>query len=152
MQGRARSGGGRAALTFLLAGVCLATALFASAATAAGAKLVAVPAQPAPGLELRDTRGRLHRLADYRGKVVLVNFWASWCEPCREEMPSMQALEQRLQARYAAQFVVLAVNYGETEARIEEFHGRLRYRVRGEIDWTDKSVEALVERLLQQGE
>ena len=71
-----------------------------------------------PALELRDVEGRLHRLADYRGKVVLVNFWATWCEPCREEMPSMN----RLRASLAGQpFAVLAVNLAESDARIRRF-------------------------------
>ena len=64
----------------------------------------------APALELEDADGKMHRLSDYRGKVVLVNFWATWCEPCREEMPSMEALRSSLQSR---PFVVLAVNVGE---------------------------------------
>ena len=64
-------------------------------------------AQP---LELADLEGRTHRLADYRGKVVLVNFWATWCAPCREEMPSLERLRQALAGR---PFVVLAVNVGE---------------------------------------
>jgi peroxiredoxin len=64
----------------------------------------------APGLELEDLEGKVHRLSDYRGKVVLLNFWATWCEPCREEMPSMEALRSRMQGK---PFVVLAVNVGE---------------------------------------
>jgi thiol-disulfide isomerase/thioredoxin len=64
---------------------------------------------PAP-LELSDAEGTAHRLADYRGKVVLVNFWATWCVPCREEMPSIEALRQAMEGK---PFVVLAVNVGE---------------------------------------
>jgi peroxiredoxin len=64
----------------------------------------------APALELEDLQGRVHRLSDYRGKVVLVNFWATWCAPCREEMPSMERLRSSLQGR---PFEVLAVNVGE---------------------------------------
>jgi len=72
----------------------------------------------APMLALQDLEGRAHRLEDYRGKVVLVNFWATWCEPCREEMPSMN----RLRAALAGQpFAVLAVNIGESDARIRRF-------------------------------
>jgi thiol-disulfide isomerase/thioredoxin len=67
----------------------------------------AMSAQP---LELADLEGRTHRIADYRGKVVLVNFWATWCAPCREEMPSLERLRQALAGR---PFVVLAVNVGE---------------------------------------
>jgi thiol-disulfide isomerase/thioredoxin len=71
-----------------------------------------------PSLSLKDTAGKLHDLAAYRGKVVLVNFWATWCEPCREEMPSMQALRQRLAGR---PFEVLAVNLMESEEKIAAF-------------------------------
>ena len=71
-----------------------------------------------PPLALQDLAGKPHRIEDYRGKVVLVNFWATWCEPCREEMPSMN----RLRASLAGQpFAVLAVNLAESEARIRRF-------------------------------
>lgn len=73
---------------------------------------------PTPELALEDMKGRLHRLADYRGKVVLVNFWATWCEPCRDEMPSIE----RLRASLAGEpFEVLAVNVAEPRSRIEHF-------------------------------
>jgi peroxiredoxin len=64
-----------------------------------------------PPLELADLDGKTHRLADYRGKAVLLNFWATWCAPCREEMPSIERLRAQLAGR---PFVVLAVNVGES--------------------------------------
>jgi len=62
---------------------------------------------PAPDFALRDLSGRSHRLSAYRGKIVFLNFWATWCPPCREEMPSMERLHRRLGA---SDFVLLAVN------------------------------------------
>ncbi len=71
-----------------------------------------------PPLVLQDLSGRQVRLDAYRGTVVLVNFWATWCEPCREEMPSIG----RLKASFAGKpFEVLAVNLGEPETRIRAF-------------------------------
>lgn len=46
----------------------------------------------APGFELQDTEGKIWKLSDLKGQVVFLNFWATWCPPCREEMPSMQEL------------------------------------------------------------
>ena len=71
-----------------------------------------------PPLALEDLAGRTHSLADYRGSVVLVNFWATWCEPCRAEMPSLDRLRRSLQGR---RFEVLAVNLAEPLSRIEKY-------------------------------
>ena len=62
-----------------------------------------------PTLQLADANGAMHDLAEYRGKVVLVNFWATWCEPCREELPTIERL-RRMMADKA--FVILAVQMG----------------------------------------
>ena len=70
-----------------------------------------------PPLALRDLDGKEHKLADYKGKVVVLNFWATWCDPCREEMPAMQ----RLQDKLAGKLVILAVDYGEGPPRISDF-------------------------------
>jgi peroxiredoxin len=75
-----------------------------------------------PALELADTEGKLHRLSDYRGSAVLVNFWATWCAPCLEEMPSIEALRTALQGK---PFVVLAVNVGESARVAREFAGTM---------------------------
>ena len=63
--------------------------------------------KPAPGFALRDLEGHRVSLADYRGKAVLINFWATWCAPCQVEMPWFIALQQK----YAAQgFTVLGID------------------------------------------
>jgi len=75
-----------------------------------------------PPLLLRDIDGKSHNLADYRGQVVLVNFWATWCEPCRDEMPAIQRLSNKLAGK---PFVVLAVNLDEPESRIRNFLSKM---------------------------
>lgn len=71
-----------------------------------------------PPLALKDLTGATRTLADWRGKVLIVNFWATWCEPCIEEMPSLQ----RLGLRHASEGLdVLGVNLAEGEARIQAF-------------------------------
>jgi peroxiredoxin len=61
----------------------------------------------AQDFQLSTLRGDYVKLSDYRGKVVFLNIWATWCPPCREEMPSMEALYRRLKGR---QFEMLAVS------------------------------------------
>jgi len=70
---------------------------------------------PAPDFALNDLGGRSHRLSAYRGKIVFLNFWATWCPPCREEMPSMERLYRRLGH---GDFAMLAVNEDEDGAPV----------------------------------
>ena len=53
--------------------------------------------KPAPDFALSDLNDKPHRLSDFRGKVVFLNFWATWCKPCREEMPSMEILNKNFE-------------------------------------------------------
>ncbi len=68
-----------------------------------------VPIQGTPAVEfqLLDLNGSSHSLSQYRGKIVLLNFWATWCKPCTKEMPAMQAAYDRLKDQG---LVVLAIN------------------------------------------
>jgi len=98
--------------------VRLVAALLFFWCTAAAAELPSWSGGPTPALRLQDLEGKVHSLADYRGKVVLINFWATWCAPCRYEMPSIEKLRDSLKGR---PFAVLAVNLGEPEPRIRAF-------------------------------
>jgi len=100
----------------LLAAVLLCAAAVAHAAPQADLK--AWTGGPAPALSLKDLEGTAQALQAYRGKVVVLNFWATWCEPCRDEMPSFNKLRQSFAGKPV---VVLAVNVGEGEGRIAEF-------------------------------
>lgn len=77
----------------------------------------------APDFSLPAPDGRRWGLAEQRGRVVLVSFWASWCPPCVAELPGMQRLAQRLGGE---SFAVLAVNVGESAFRIEQFRRLVR--------------------------
>jgi peroxiredoxin len=90
--------------------------LVAGSPTLAGQSLTPLPgAVPAPDFALPDTEGRLHRLSDYRGKTVIINFLATWCPPCREEIPSMNRAWQQLRQE---DVVMLGINMGEDEDTI----------------------------------
>ncbi len=67
---------------------------------------------------IEDLDGKMQRLSDYRGKVVLVNFWATWCPPCRKELPSMQRLWVKLRDE---PFALHAIDTGETVEDILPF-------------------------------
>jgi peroxiredoxin len=71
----------------------------------------------AEDFRLVDLDGKQQSLSQYRGKVVLVNFWATWCKPCTTEMPAMQATYDKLREKG---FVVLAVNELEDEVKVRE--------------------------------
>jgi peroxiredoxin len=79
--------------------------------------------QPAPPFVLADPSGRTVALEDLRGQVVLVNFWASWCGPCRAEMPLLDQAAQKYQAQG---FQVLAVNVEEDASTVRRFGEELK--------------------------
>lgn len=75
----------------------------------------------APDFALSDLNGVRHQLSMYRGKVVFLNIWATWCPPCREEMPSMQRLWERFRGK---DFVMLAVSEDAGGATVVERFAR----------------------------
>jgi cytochrome c biogenesis protein CcmG, thiol:disulfide interchange protein DsbE len=101
-------------------GTAVAFALAAGVAQAAEVAKTLSPAKisRAPDLSVRDSKGDVRRLEEYRGQTVVLNFWATWCEPCLAEMPSLEDLERRLSGK---PFKVLAVNFAESEERVKAF-------------------------------
>ena len=136
---------------------------------------------PLSSLGLLDTTGKTWQWPDLQGRAVLLNFWASWCEPCRAEMPTLQ---QVADLYGPDKLLVLAVNFKESAARSLQFakttgislpvlldsagraagqwgvkvfpttlmldnRSRARYRVKGEVDWTNSAPGRLIESLFK---
>jgi peroxiredoxin len=80
------------------------------------AKLLALEDVAAPEFETRDIHGKTHRLSDHRGKVVLVNIWATWCPPCRKEMPD---LDELYKSRADRGFIVFGFSTEDAELQRE---------------------------------
>ncbi len=74
--------------------------------------------KPAPGFQLPNLDGQSVSLSDFRGKPVLINFWATWCPPCRIEMPYIQQVYDEWSDKG---LVILAINMGESSSEVSEF-------------------------------
>ncbi|HXU41434.1 MAG TPA: TlpA disulfide reductase family protein [Burkholderiales bacterium] len=98
-----------------------------------------------PALELSTLDGQAQRLEDYRGRVLLVNFWATWCAPCLEEMPSIERLRRSLDAR---RFAVLAVNVGEGPRAAGDFAKKMDLGFNFLLDRDMKTSKAWGARVL----
>lgn len=72
----------------------------------------------APDFELTDLEGNSHRLSDYRGQGVFLNFWGTWCEPCKNEMPAMERQYQQFKDKGVQ---VLAVNIAQSNFEVQKF-------------------------------
>lgn len=106
--------------------ICCALWLGLSTPARAGEGLTPLPDRPAaPEFALEDLQGQIYRLSDYRGRVVVVNFWATWCPPCRAEMPSLQRAWEQTQAEG---IVWLAVDVAKAEEQVFAFSGQHSYR------------------------
>ncbi len=89
-----------------------------------GDQPIAVPEvnSPAPDFQLQSLSGEALRLSDFRGRPVMINFWATWCGPCQLEMP----LIQKYYEKHSPDLVVLAVNNDEPRASVQEFVDKMK--------------------------
>jgi len=97
----------RRRLTVILGGLAILVFAFGMVWLQSSKYEPLVVGMTAPNFSLPDLQGKTQRLTDYRGKVVFLNFWATWCKPCKEEMPSMQVLWDNLKNQ---DFMMLAVS------------------------------------------
>jgi peroxiredoxin len=104
-------------ISFLILTFCLALLVISC-----GQAPVATVGQPAPDFDTIDLDGKIWTLSKLRGQVVFVNFWATWCPPCREEMPSMERLNAKMPAD---KFEMLAIYNNDTPAKVKDFVTRL---------------------------
>jgi len=74
-------------------------------------------------IQLKDVYGNTVRLSDFRGKVVFLNFWATWCAACVVEMPSMEKLHRRLKDK---DFVMIAINMQESDVQVKAFFEKMK--------------------------
>lgn len=101
----------------------LAADVVCAAETAQSQTLIEVKGRPAaPLFSLQDMEGKLRSLEELRGKVVVLNFWATWCPPCRREMPSLERLSGTIKNQ---EMVILAVNVAEDFDTVFSFLGTL---------------------------
>lgn len=122
-----------------------------AALSGAAALLIALPAASAdppikpwtsgatPPLALSAVDGRKVALEGLKGRVVVINYWATWCEPCIDEMPSLERLRMKMKGR---PFEVLAVNYGESAEHVSRFVAKLKLTMPVLLDPYKNSVEA----------
>lgn len=94
-----------------------------------------------PTLSLESLKGEKFDLKDQRGKVVLVQFWATYCTPCRVEMPSMNKLIKKLEASNTP-FKILAVNMGETKEEVQKFVDEVKPEFTILMDSNGENVQA----------
>jgi peroxiredoxin len=129
-------------ITIRQAGALRAARLVLAAALAVAANTAApaiAPLATAPDFTLHTMNGPNLRLAEQRGRVVMVNFWATWCGPCREEMPQLNRLYQKYKG---AGFVLLGVNVDDDTRKAADVAGKLGVTFPVLLD-TDKVVSKL---------
>ena len=96
-------------------------------------------------IQFIDFSGRPVRLTDFKGKIVLLNFWATWCPDCVKEMPAMQKLHLKLKGK---DFVMAAVNMKESRVRVQAFYKKHQLTFAGFLDLSGKAASRMAVRAI----
>lgn len=120
-----------------LTGLWVAASLMLSAA-AYGGTLEPFQGQDLD-FELEDLKGKVHKLEMFQGKVLLINFWASWCPPCIREMPALKRLEERMAGK---PFAIVAINVSEKKYKVRKFVKLIDLRLKVLLDEKGETFKA----------
>lgn len=104
--------------------------------TSVAAEITTLSKNPDLDFMLADFKDKTHTLANYRGKVLLVNFWASWCPPCIYEMPELTRLQQQLADR---PFEIIAINVGEKKYKVHKFTRLINFELPVLLDTSNQA-------------
>ncbi len=129
-------------LGFLAIGISFLLLKNETVSTGSSIDFSTVPAKvdfPAPDLSFIDLGTDSVSLSDYRGSVVLVNLWATWCPPCREEMPTLQAFYEKYKSEG---FVLLAIDQGETLPQVLPYVKELKLTFPVWLDYSSEAGQA----------
>ena len=102
------------------------------------AEITTLSEDPELDFSLADFKDKTHTLANYRGKVLLVNFWASWCPPCIYEMPELTRLQQQLGDRA---FEIIAINVGEKKYKVHKFTRLINFELPVLLDTSNQAFK-----------
>ena len=107
-------------------------------ATTYSAELLPYQGKGDSNFSLADLKDTTHALSDYRGKVVLVNFWASWCPPCIYEMPELTRLKKQMENQ---PFEILSLNVGEKKYKVRKFAKLINFNLPVLLDTSKETFD-----------